>query len=90
MNRLHLFLAPILTGLACGMIAAEHVYSRQPNTGISDPEFQITVGMKWATETGVWGVGFTENLFNYDNTPDIAVHLSRGMLFERPNKQGSL
>ena len=48
------------------------------------------MGMKWATRTGVWGVGLTENLFNYDNTPDIAVHLSWGMLFERPKKQGSL
>jgi hypothetical protein len=46
--------------------------------------------MKWVTRTGVWGVGLTENLFNYDNTRDIAVHLSWGKLFERPNKQGSL
>ena len=90
MNRLRLFLAPILTALACVVIAAEHVYSRQTNTGISDPEFQITVGMKWATRIGVWGVGLTENLFNYDNTPDIADHLSWGMLFERPKNHGSL
>ena len=46
--------------------------------------------MKWATQTGVWGVGLTENIFSYDNPPDIAVHLSWGMLFDRPNKQGSL
>jgi len=90
MNRLRLFLAPILTRLACGVIAAEHAYSRHTNTGISDPEFQITSGMKWATRIGIWGVGLTENLFNFDNTPDIAVHLSWGMLFERPKKQGSL
>ena len=90
MNRLRLFPAAILAALACGTIAAEHVYSRQTNSGISDPEFQITAGMKWATPTGVWGVGLTENIFSYDNTPDIGVHLSWGMLFDRPKKQGSL
>jgi len=72
------------------MLTAEHVYSRQTNTGISDPEFQITAGMKWATRAGVWGVGLTENIFSYDNTPDIAVHLSWGLLFDRPKKQGFL
>ena len=46
--------------------------------------------MKWATRAGVWGVGLTETILNYDNTPDIAIHLSWGMLFDRPKNRGSL
>ncbi|MGH9380497.1 MAG: hypothetical protein ACRD2Z_07785 [Thermoanaerobaculia bacterium] len=32
-------------------------------------------GFKWNTRLGVFGVGVNENLLNYDNTPDIGVHL---------------
>lgn len=52
-------------------------------TDLSDPEFQITFGVKWATTDGVFGIGLTENLFNYANTPDIGVHLSSGTFFGR-------
>jgi hypothetical protein len=41
-----------------------------------DLEFQTTIGVKWRLRNGSVGIAVTENLFNYDNTPDIAGHIS--------------
>jgi hypothetical protein len=71
------------------LLAARHIYSRQTDSDIADPEFQMTVGMKWVTRMGVLGVGLTENLLNFDNTPDIGIHLSWGLLLERRGRRGS-
>jgi hypothetical protein len=50
----------------------------------------ILDGLKWATKAGVFGVGLTENLFNFSNTPDIGIHLSWGNFFGRshPKEKG--
>lgn len=70
------------------VLLSEHPLRDFVESDLSDPEFQITFGVKWATTVGVFGVGLTENLFHYANTPDIGVHLSWGNFFgSGPNRQ---
>lgn len=59
---------------------AEHPYRAIVDSELSDLEFQITAGFKWDTRLGVFGVGLTENVLNFDNTPDIGLHFTWGML----------
>jgi hypothetical protein len=61
-------------------LVAEHVLSEVTNSELGDVEVQLTFGTKWQTRAGVFGFGLTENLFNFDNTPDIGVHMSWGFL----------
>ncbi|MGH9379665.1 MAG: DUF3187 family protein [Thermoanaerobaculia bacterium] len=61
-------------------LLAEHVLGDATASRLSEPEFQVTAGLKWDTGLGVFGFGLTENLLNYQNTPDIGVHLSWGYL----------
>jgi len=63
------------------VLLSEHPLRDFVDSDLSDPEFQITVGVKWATTAGVFGVGLTENVFHYANTPDIGIHLSWGTFF---------
>jgi len=65
------------------VLLAEHPLRDFVDSDLSEPEFQITFGLKGATRTGVFGVGLTENLFHYANTPDIGIHLSWGNFFGR-------
>ncbi|MEM7482752.1 MAG: DUF3187 family protein [Acidobacteriota bacterium] len=63
------------------VLMADHAFRDVVDSGLSEPEFQLTVGLKWQTRhLGVVGFGLTENLLNYDNTPDIGLHLSWGFL----------
>lgn len=52
------------------------MFSEATDSAISDVEIQLTFGLKRVTRLGVFGFGLTENLLNYDNTPDIGVHLT--------------
>jgi len=65
------------------VLLSEHPLRDFVDSDLTDPEFQITVGLKWATTVGVFGVGLTENVFHYANTPDIGIHLSWGNFFGR-------
>lgn len=67
-DRNYRFLVQVLT--------AEHAFSDLVDSELAELEVQVTLGLKRATKLGVFGVGITENLFAYDNTPDIGVHLS--------------
>jgi len=55
---------------------AEHPYRATVDSALSDMEVQITAGLKWNTYVGVVGFAFTENVFNFDNTPDFGLHLT--------------
>ena len=59
---------------------AEHPYRELVDSELSDLEIQLTAGLKWDTSLGIIGLGLTENFLNFDNTPDIALHLTWGML----------
>jgi hypothetical protein len=73
------------------VLLAEHPLRDFVDSDLSEPEFQITFGLKWATKVGVFGVGLTENVFHYANTPDIGIHLSWGNFFgrSRTRQQGA-
>ena len=43
---------------------------------LSDDKFQATVGLQWLYRGNVLRFGITENLVNYDNTPDVGVNLT--------------
>lgn len=62
------------------VLLAEHPYHASMNSALSDMEFQITAGFKWHTHMGIFGLGMTENVLNFDNTPDIGLHLTWGYL----------
>jgi hypothetical protein len=89
MSWLHRFKRWPNTRLFLQFLAAKHIYSGLTDSDLSDPGFQMTVGMKWATRAGILGVGLTENLFNFDNTPDIGVHLSWGLLIDSRGRMGA-
>ncbi|MEM7050547.1 MAG: DUF3187 family protein [Acidobacteriota bacterium] len=61
-------------------LVAEHPFRDLIDSDLTDLEIQLTAGLKWRTRAGVFGVGLTENLFNYDNTPDIGLHVTWGYL----------
>ena len=51
------------------------------DSDLAEAEFQATAGFTWEVAGGRLGLAVTENMFNYDNTPDIAFHISYGRLF---------
>jgi len=61
-------------------LLAEHPYRDLVNSELSELEIQLTTGLKWHTSLGVFGFGLTENFFNFDNTPDLGLHLTWGVL----------
>ncbi len=68
------------TRFSLQILAAEHAFSDLLDSAISELEVQGTIALKRATKAGVLGIGITENLLAYDNTPDIGIHLSWGYL----------
>lgn len=53
---------------------AEHPYHELVDSELGELEFQMTLGMKWDTSLGIFGLGITENLLNFNNTPDFGIH----------------
>jgi len=78
---IHLFTGGRHTRVFLQALLAEHPLSDLVESDLTKLEAQLTVGVKWDTSVGTWGIGLTENLFNMDNTPDIGVHLSWGKVF---------
>lgn len=48
---------------------------------LSAPKIQATIGLQWLFKGSVLRFGITENLANFDNTPDIGVNLSVARIF---------
>jgi hypothetical protein len=61
---------------------SENIFREATDTPLSELEFQVTLGAKFDLSFGTLGVGVTENVFNFDNTPDLALHLSYSRLFD--------
>lgn len=55
---------------------AEHPYRDLVDSALSELQFQLTFGLKWQLSSGVLGMALSENLFNFDNTADLALHMS--------------
>jgi len=49
-------------------------FARYPR--LDDPVVEITLGMKKRIRAGVLVIGFVENLFYYDNSPDLSLHIA--------------
>ena len=77
LHRLHRW--PATTSFV-QLLFAEHPLRRLVDSAVSRLEFQATFGLKWHTADGMLAFGLTENLFNFENTPDIGVHLGWGTL----------
>jgi len=64
------------------LLTAGSIFSDTTDSSLSDLEFQTTIGVKWRLRNGYVGIAVTENVFNYDNTPDIAAHVSFAFILE--------
>ena len=62
------------------ILFSEHPFHETVNTELSDIQFQITAGLKYDTSVGVIGIGLTENILNFNNTPDLGLHFTWGIL----------
>jgi hypothetical protein len=61
---------------------SENIFHDVTDSDLSELEFQLSVGVKTKVFGGIIGFGVTENLFNFDNTPDVALHLSYGVVLD--------
>ena len=77
---LHRFKHWVNTRSFVQVLLAEHPYRAIVDSELSDMEVQITAGLKWDTSIGIVGLGFTENVFNFNNTPDLGLHFTWGVL----------
>lgn len=75
-SYIHAFHGPRSTRLFLQGLTAEHPLRDLVNSDLTKLEVQLTAGLKWDTSLGTMGVGITENLLNFDNTPDLGIHLS--------------
>jgi len=66
--------------LVLQLLTAGSIFSDTTDSSLSDLEFQTTIGVKWELRNGFVGIAVTENVLNYDNTPDIAGHVSFGVV----------
>ncbi len=72
------------TTLLLQLETGENVFSELGASELTELAIQITAGMKYHTDIGVWGFALTENLFNMDSTVDVGYHLSWGRIFAAP------
>lgn len=61
---------------------SENINRDETDSALSEFEFQIAAGVKIDIWRGQLGIGITENLFNFDNTPDFGIHLSFSKLVQ--------
>lgn len=83
---IHLFRRFPRTRIMLQALIAEHPFRDLVDSDLSALETQLTLAVKWNTPAGVIGLGLTENLFNMDNTPDIGLHLSWGLLVKKKDE----
>lgn len=62
------------------ILFSENIFREVTDSDLAEAEFQLSTGLTWAVAGGRLGLAVTENLFNYDNTPDFGVHLSFGRI----------
>lgn len=61
---------------------SENIFRDEVDSDLSAYEFQITAGVKIEALSGAIGIAITENLFNFDNTPDFGLHVSYSFLLD--------
>lgn len=43
---------------------------------LSKPSHELVFGYKWPCPTGPWELAVTENIINFNNSPDVGVTLA--------------
>lgn len=61
-------------------LAGESVFREATDSGLAELQIQASVGMRWRRANRLYGFAVTENIANFDNTPDIGVHVFAGIL----------
>lgn len=61
--------------------AAQSVFRDSPGGELDAPEYQASIGLRHVEAHYHWTVALTENLFNFNNTPDLALHAGIGWRF---------
>lgn len=69
------------------LFSGDNLFGDVTTTEFGEIEFQISAGLKWFVRRGYLGFGLTENLFNFDNTPDISLHLMTGFFVTGRHKR---
>jgi hypothetical protein len=70
------------TNLVLQLYASPSVVEDSSLEQLSADKFQLSAGLQASTQDGwVWRFALTENLVNFDNTPDIGVTLSAAKVF---------
>ena len=64
------------------LLFSENIFREVNDTDLAELEFQLAAGVKIEAWGGVIGLGLTENLLNYDNTPDFALHASYAVVLD--------
>lgn len=80
LSYLHQFRRLPRLRLTLQALVAEHPFRELVDSDLTALETQLTLGFKLNTRLGVFGLGLTENILNMDNTPDIGLHFSWGLL----------
>ena len=53
---------------------------------LTETKLQLTAGLRWRTASRVYTFALTENLANFNNTPDLGMHLGIGFGLARKNR----
>lgn len=70
------------TSLIGQFTAARSSFRSGPDRGLTENEYQASIGWRRSWADGRYlTVAFTENLFTFDNTPDIGLHLGLGWAY---------
>lgn len=60
------------------LLSADGVFRNVTGSNLADVAFQATLGLRWRIGEQHLTFGVTENLFSFNNTPDIGLHVSLG------------
>jgi hypothetical protein len=80
-------LAPHLNFIVQGYLSKSNVQETDLDE-LSAEKIQATVGIQWLYKGNVLRFGVTENIANFDNTPDIGVNLSFARILFRQGASG--
>jgi hypothetical protein len=67
-------------------LSADSVFRDTTESTIAELESQISIGFRYRHRNMMFGFGITENVQNFDNTPDIAGHFMAGIFLRKKQK----
>ncbi len=67
-------LSPRVTGVVQGLVSGS-IFANETQSELSTVEYQMSFGVRFRTGPMIVSAALTENLVNFQNTPDIGFHL---------------